>query len=386
MKQNYFSKDELKALMSHKAANLIAIATPQGLRLCPQQDKGMRVIRVLSPLEVTLKSNETYSIEMGGEFCKVADVLDFTKVSVKYDGEVPYLVVGKKEFRMAKCSFSSKASDLNLSGYEGSITLNEEDVKRVKNVVISSYTWDDRASMEGVYFDPDTGAMVATDGVRMAWQEGENTPEIVKFSKAYDGVSHDFIIPQWIIPYMDDSCAKISWAYNRIEATETAKKAGGHDAVEQYAWWMLETGGATYMFKPIDGKFPNWKRVCPDWSASDFKTGEFDFEAVSKVKKQKITIITFRDGSCFQNYNDMELDYGIEFPALPEGKRVSFDADRLKDGVKLFGKKARVQVAVPEPAPQSDPDIITKAVEFKDAVESKHTLHYIIMPCKEVQV
>ena len=88
-------------------------------------------------------------------------------------------------------------------------------------------------------------------------------------------------------------------------------------------------------------------------------------------------------GSCFQNYNDMELDYGIEFPNLPSGKRVSFDVEMIKDGVKLFGKKVRVQIALPEPAPQSDPDIITKAVEFKDAVESKHTLHYIVMPCNE---
>ena len=42
MKHNYFPQDELKALMKHQAANLIAIATPDGLRLCPQQDKGMK--------------------------------------------------------------------------------------------------------------------------------------------------------------------------------------------------------------------------------------------------------------------------------------------------------------------------------------------------------
>lgn len=384
MKQSYFPKDELKALMSHKGANLIAIATPQGLRLCPQLDKNTHVIRALTPLDVYLKDNESYSIEMGSEFCKVADMLDFTKVSVKYDGEVTYLVIGKKEFRMAKCSFNSKASDLNLSGYEGSVTLNEEDVKRVKNVVISSYVGDGREFMKGVYFDPNTGAMVATDGRRMAWQEGESSEEIVKFSKLYNELDYSFcfIIPQWIVPYLDDKGAKFSYGFNRIEATEEAKKNGGHDAIEVYAWWLLETNGATYLYRPIDGKFPNWMKVCPAWAQSDFKTVDFDFDEFNRVKKQAFTRITFRDGSCFQNYNGMELDYGISLPCLPEGVRVNFDNEMLKDGVKLFGKKARVQVALPSPCPDT-PEVITKAVEFKDEHESKNIMHYIVMPCNE---
>lgn len=380
MKQSYFPKDELKALMGHKAASLMAIATAQGLRLCPQLDRDGHVIRALTPLDVHLNDSETYSIEMGGEFCKVADALDFTKVSVRYDGEVPYLVVGKGEFRMAKCSFSSRACAPRLSGYEGSITLSEEDVRRVKNVVISSFhARVGREFLRGVYFDPDTGAMVATDGRRMAWQEGDSSEEIVRFSKLYNELGREFhfIIPQWIVPYLDDEGAKFSYGFNRI-----AKRNGGHDAVEMYSWWLLETNGATYLYRPIDGKFPNWKKVCPAWAVSDFKTVDFDFGELNKIKKQKLTRITFRDGGCFQDYAGMELDYGVSLPCLPDGIRVSFDNELLKDGAKLFGKKARVQVALPSPCPDS-PDVVTKAVEFKDEHESKNTMHYIVMPCNE---
>ena len=374
MKNNYFSQEEIKALMNNKTfTSLYAIATPEGLHLCPCVGKDNSVLRVLPPLKVNLKKNVSYSIEMGGEFCKVADALDFSKASVVYDeGDIPQFVVGKKGFRMAELCPSDKRFDLNLSGYEGTITLSALDVKRVKNVAVSCSYDNARYFMNGVYLDPENGAIVATDGRRMAYQEGDCASGLKEYSDSHG----DFIIPRQVVPYLDDSGAKISWAFHLIKATEEVKKNGGHDAFAVYAWYLLETGDATYLFNPIDGHFPNWKKVCPAWSVSDFNTCKFDFEAVSKVKKQKFTRITFRDGSCFQDYNGMELNYDFALPSLPEGKSVSFDAELLKDGSKLFGKKADVQVAFPETSEAA----ITKAVEFKDVAESANTLHFIIMP------
>ena len=97
MKNQFFNPLQLKHLMAHKGSGLRAIATPEGLRLCP--DCSYNVMHVLDPIPVNMNMkdvrhedgrNKTYSISEGYQIAKLADALDFSKAEVVEENEVLY--------------------------------------------------------------------------------------------------------------------------------------------------------------------------------------------------------------------------------------------------------------------------------------------------------
>jgi DNA polymerase-3 subunit beta len=112
---------------------------------------------------------------------------------------------------------------------------------------------DVRYYLSGVYVEPDTGMMIATDGqVLLAHRTKARVADVAPF-----------IIPRALL----ENVAKIKCAQVRISIQT--------DAVARHRLVMLETGngegkgtsfepdGRTFTFAEIDGCYPDWRRIVP---------------------------------------------------------------------------------------------------------------------------
>lgn len=386
MKSNFFNPLQLKHLMAHKGSILKAIATPEGLRLCP--DFALNVIHVLDPIPVKMDMkdirhedgrNKTYAISEGYKIAKLADALDFSKAEVVEENEVLYFVVGKKKFCMANLCASDVAYDLNIQGYTGYVQLSPEVSEAVKKCnVAAQLVGKERYFLQGVYIDPEDGTMVATDGRRMVYHKLIGAAAIgglgafVK-SNPNRGETNEFILPTWAIPYIN-GYAEIHYAYK--DYSEPQGKRVAHNT---WNYWMLNTDGETYLFSAIQGQFPKWKKVAPEYldNNMEYTKVTFDFEGMKRYKKSGVhdsMRCVFSGKTCTQMYNgEIELDLGVELECLPEGVDVACNAQFLMDGVKLFGKKTEVEIGLPE----AQDGHILKAI---DIVSTDGVLHYVVMP------
>lgn len=382
MKSNFFNPLQLKHLMAHKGFILRAIATDEGLRFCP--DFAQNIVHVLDPVPVKMDAldikgtdgrNITYAIEEGYQIAKLADALDFTKAEVTKDGDCLDFVVGKKHFPMKLFSASEPYFDLNLEGYKGTVEWDAANSEAMQACNIASFEIGTaRPFLQGVFIDPE-GVLVATDGCRMIYHKPCYVNGLGEFLKAHPSkrTDNNFIMPSWAIPYLD-GYAKVFYAYHDVEAIDSDH----YPLHTQWSYWKLETGGETYLFNPIDGQFPNWRKVAPEYLDSHYehKKVTFDFEGMKRYKKtgkRDSLLCRFHDGTCTQMYNgEIELDIGVEFP-LPEGVDAYFNVQYLIDGVKVFGKQAEVEICLPDP----DEGHIMKAV---DIVGKNDLLHYVVMP------
>lgn len=383
-KCGFFNASEIKALAGHKSYSIRAVADGEGLRLCPLVDKQGRVLRVLPPLDVKVAPG-FYSVEDTQRLIpSCADVLDFSKAEVVVHDTVPYLVLGKKEFRMASLETAEERYAYRHDKYQGTVTLTADDVARVKRVGIACSDDEARRFLNGVLLDRE-GPCVATDGRRLALHEGSAPAGLATYINAGAG-ENDFIIPREVIPHMRDGAfAEISWGFEFHKPESKDSEPEWH----QWEWFRLRTDGEEYLFTAIYGKFPNWHRVCPDWAASDFKRVVFDFKGLSSYKKsgpQDPGRVCFRDGGCYQMYKDeIELSLGVEFPSLPDGVQLWMNVFYLQDCAKLFGPKVMVDVALPGAVVPDNPDVpksITNAFEIREAggASERPLLHYICMP------
>lgn len=377
IKGGFFNASEIKALTGHKGYSIWAVADDKGLRLCPFADKLAKVVRVLPPLDVRVAPG-CYSVEDTQRLiASCADVLDFSKAEVVVRDTVPYLVLGKKEFRMASLEASEERCAFYHAAYQGTVTLTSDDVERVKRVGIACSDDETRYFFNGVFLDRE-GPVVATDGRRLAWHEGLAPAGLASYINAGAG-GNDFIIPRWLLPHMRDGAfAEISWGFE-------LSKPEWH----QWNWFRLRTDGEEYLFTAIYGKFPSWRKVCPEWTASDFKRAVFDFKGLSAYKKSGPSDtgrVCFRDGGCYQMYKDeIELSLGVEFPSLPEGTELWMNVFYMQDCVKLFGPKVMVDVALPDAFVPDNPEVpksIERAFEIREADgdTGRPLLHYICMP------
>lgn len=383
-KCSFFSASEIKALAGYKGLNIWAVADGEGLRLCPFVDKQAKVLRVLPPLDVKVAPG-FYSVEDTQRLISsCADVLDFSKAEVVEHDGTPYLVLGKKEFRMASAETAEERYAYRHSMYQGTVTLTPDDVERVKRVGIVCSDDEARRALNGVFLDPE-GPCLATDGRRLAWHEGSAPAGLASYINAGAG-GNDFIIPREVIPHMRDGAfAEISWGFEFHKPEDKDSEPEW----QQWNWFRLRTDGEEYLFTAIYGKFPNWRKVCPEWAASDFKRVVFDFKGLSRYKKsgpQDLGKVCFRDGGCFQMFRDeIELSLGVEFPSLPDGVQLWANVFYLQDCVKLFGPKVMVDVALPGVVVPDNPDVpkaVVSAFEIRepDVGDGRPLLHYICMP------
>lgn len=388
MKSNFFNPLQLKHLMAHKGSCLKAIATPEGLRLCP--DFAQNIIHVLDPVPVKMDTSDirnaddgrniTYMIEDGYQIAKLADALDFTKAEVAKYGDCLDFVVGKKHFPMKLFSASEPYFDLNLEGYKGTVEWDAAGSEAMQICNIASFEIGTaREFLQGVFIDPED-MFVATDGYRMIYHKSCKALGLEEFLKAHPSKCADntFIMPAWTIPYLD-GYTKVFYAYHDVEAVDSDH----YPLHTPWSYWKLETGGETYLFIPIEGQFPKWRKVAPEYLNPDdtgyhyeHKKTVFDFEGMKRYKKtgkHDSLLCRFHDDTCTQMYNgEIELDIGVKFP-LPEDIDVYFNAQYLIDGVKVFGKQAEVEISLPDP----DEGHIMKAV---DIVGKHDLLHYVVMP------
>ncbi len=382
MKSNFFNPLQLKHLMAHKGSYLRAIATDEGLRFCP--DFAQNITHVLDPVPVKMDvsdvkgedgRNITYMIEDGYQIAKLADALNFTKAEVVKDGNCLDFVVGKEHFPMKLFSATEPYFDLNLEGYSGTVEWDAAASEAMKVCNVASFEISqERLFLQGVFIDPE-GVFVATDGCRMVYHKSCYTAGLGEFLKAHPSKCADniFIMPTWAIPYLD-GYTKVFYAYHDKEA----ENKDHYPIHSPWSYWKLETGGETYLFHPIDGQFPNWRKVAPEYIDYHYehKKVTFDFEGMKRYKKSgkyDPLLCRFHDGTCTQMYQgEIELDIGVEFP-LPEGVDMYASAQYLIDGAKIFGKQAEVEICLPDP----DEGHILKAV---DIVGKDDLLHYVVMP------
>lgn len=387
MKSNFFNPLQLRHLMAHKGSYLRAIATDEGLRFC--SDFRQNIMHVLDPVPVKMDASDirnadgrniTYTIEDGYKIAKLADMIDFTKAEVVKDGDCLDFVVGKKHFPMKLFSASEPYFDLNLEGYKGTVEWDAAGSEAMKVCNVASYEIGvARPFLQGVFIDPDF-TFVATDGWRMIYHKscyvkglGEFIKDFPKGCRKYSDFSNSFIMPSWAIPCLN-GYTKVFYAYH----DEEAKDADHYPLHTQWSYWKLETDGETYLFHPIDGQFPNWRKVAPEYLDSHYehKVVTFDFDGMANFRragKNDPMLCRFHDGTCTQMYdNEIELDLGVAFP-LPENVDAFFCAQYLIDGVKVFGKQAEVEISLPDP----DEGHILKAV---DIANKDDLLHYVIMP------
>ena len=387
MKSSIFNPLQLKHLMAHKGSYLRAIATEEGLRFCP--DFAQNIAHVLDPVPVKMDASDikgedgrniTYMIEDGYQIAKLADALDFTKAEVVKDDDNLDFVVGKKHFRMKLFSASEPYFDLNLEGYAGYVQLSGDTVEAIKKCDIASYPIGaERYFMQGVYIDPEDGTAVATDGRRMIYHKRIGSAAIggmEAFTKTNPnkGETNTFILPTWVVPYLD-GYTEVHYAY--YDHTEPKGIRAAHHV---WSYWMLKTGGETYLFSPIDGQFPKWRKVAPEYydSGRTLVKDTFDFEGMKRYKKcgtHDPMKCRFSEGTCTQMYNgEIELDIGVKFPGLKDGEDLYCSAQFLIDGIKVFGKQAEVNVSLPEPDEQNH---VVKAVDISS---TEGNMHYVIMP------
>jgi hypothetical protein len=391
MKSSIFNPLQLKHLMAHKGSYLRAIATEEGLRFCP--DFAQNIAHVLDPIPVKMNASDikdkdgrniTYMIEDGYQIAKLADALDFTKAEVKEVDGVLHFEIGKKLFSMQDLCASDKAYDLNIQGYTGCVQLSSDMSEAIKKCNIAAYPVShERPFLQGVYLDPEDGTAVATDGRRMVYHkiaEGAinsglaigGLDAFVKSNPNKDE-TNDFILPTWVIPYINGH-TEIYYAYK-----DYSEPQGVRVSHHVWSYWMLKTGGETYLFNPIQGQFPKWRKVAPEFydSGRTLVKDTFDFEGMKRYKKAGThdpMKCRFSEGTCTQMYNgEIELDISVKFPGLKDGEDMYCNAQFLIDGIKIFGKQAEVNVSLPEP----DEGHILKAV---DIASTDDVTHYVIMP------
>ena len=389
MKSSIFNPLQLKHLMAHKGSYLKAIATDEGLRFCP--DFAQNIMHVLDPVPVKMDvsdikgkdgRNITYMIEDSYQIAKLADALDFTKAEVTKDGERLDFVVGKKHFPMKLFSASEPYFDLNLEGYAGTVEWDAAGSEAMQVCNIASYEiGNTRPFLQGVFIDPEDMSFAATDGCRMIYHKScyalkgleKFTKDFPEGCRKYSDFSNNFIMPSWVVPYLD-GYAKVYYAYHDQEAIDSEH----YPLHTPWSYWKLETNRETYLFVPIEGQFPKWRKVAPEYMDCHYehKKVTFDFEGMKRYKKagkHDSLMCRFHDGTCTQMYNgEIELDIGVELP-LPEGVDAYFSAQYLIDGIKIFGKRAEVEICFPDP----EEGHIMKAV---DIVGKHDLLHYVVMP------
>ena len=345
-------------------------------------------MHVLDPIPVNMNMkdvrhedgrNKTYSISEGYQIAKLADALDFSKAEVVEENEVLYFVIGKKKFCMTNLCTSGEAYDLNIQGYTGYVQLESETVEAIKKCDIACYpVGRERYFLQGVYCYPEDGTMVATDGRRMIYHKLRGNAAIgglgaFVHTNPNKDETNDFILPTWVVPSLN-GYSEIHYAYH--DYSEPQGKRVSHSV---WNYWMLKTDGETYLFNPIDGKFPKWKKVAPEYFEAhmEYTKSVFDFEGMKRYKKSDThdpMKCTFHDGTCTQMYNgEIELDIGVELAGLPENVDMSCNAQFLIDGVKVFGKQAEVEISIPDAVEGH----VIKAV---DIAGKDYLLHYVIMP------
>ena len=386
MKSNFFNPLQLKHLMAHKGSYLRAIATDEGLRFCP--DFAQNIMHVLDPVPVKMDMkdvrhedgrNKTYCIEDGYQIAKLADALDFSNAEVVEENEVLYLVVGKKKFPMKNLCSSGQEYDLNIQGYTGYVQLEAETVEAIKKCNTAAQPiGQERYFLQGVYIDPEDGTMVATDGRRMIYHKLRGNAAISGLgafvhTNPNKDETNQFILPTWVVPSLN-GYSEIHYAYH--DYSEPQGKRVSHHA---WNYWMLKADGETYLFNPIEGQFPKWKKVAPEYTDIHYehKKTTFDFEGMKRYKKSGShdpMRCVFKGDTCTQMYNgEIELDIGVELAGLPENVDMACDAQFLIDGVKVFGKQSEVDIGLPEAVEGH----IVKAV---DIASTDGTIHYVIMP------
>lgn len=381
MKEKFFNPLQLKHLMGHKGGTYLqAIATDEGLCLLPQC--GEKVWHLLRPLDVKVPEKTLYSIEDGYQIAKLADALDFTKAEYVSEDGLDYLVLGKKKFHLVQTSISEERYGFNLSGYQGKICLTGDDCHLIRAVSVAQSEEKERYFMNGVYLDGE-GYAVATDGHRLASGQFVTLPAGLKecischpdFEKKQE--VNDVLLPRWLIPFLEDKYAEISWAYYDKECGPDAL---GEKTIRHEEWnrWKLETDGEIYLFETLHIRFPKWRKVMPELSPAECN---MDFEGLKRYKKSgknDLMRVEFKGDNCYQMYQgEIELVLDVALPFLPENAVCMINVEYLQDGAKIFGKGNKVKLALPEPEQHDDIQAVTKALLFTDLSER---LKYVVMP------
>jgi len=177
----------------------------------------------------------------------------------------------------------------------------------IKAVNVAASKEDTRYYLNGVCLQATRAngvIMVATDGHRlMAIRQTEN----------YDGDEINIIIPRAII-----DAIKIPKFIPEGELTKIADDK-----------WSLDIGGVATTFAPVDGTFPDWRRVVPetcDGTPATFNAAYYgDFGKIAKIlgkSAESLSIIHNGAGPSLVDFgNDLD-GFGV---IMPLRRRVSHD-------------------------------------------------------------
>lgn len=369
-----FGKTEMKNLSKSKGTYLRFLVSSDGVQFLPWADKACRVMAVLRPVKCRYSPafiGELCSVEDYGFIAKMADVIDFEAISI-YDKEgKPFMDVAGKTFPVQyECLVDApdNAFYTKDSQYENTVRMSTYSAEAVKNVSVCMSNDRSRYFMCGVFLSPE-GMAVATDGRRMSWQKLDDTAAALVHQKTcmHLGTEEEgFFIPDYLVPFMGKDNA-FSWTMH-----EKTRKLSTH------ARFLLNADGNNYLYAPVEGQFPNYKRVIPDFYAQEEHKCEIDFAALKdykKVGKSATPKLCAKGSKVWQDYDGVEIPFGLSLP-LADDEQLTMNLQYVLDMKKAFGKKFEGTMSWKEDAYDNKKNII-KAVVFS---EGKYDPHVVIMP------
>lgn len=380
-----FDKEEIKFLKKHKGTYMYAYMDGAGFHLLPQDNT---VYRVLPPLDTgkgVLKEGHVYGISDCFVLPRIADVVDWSSASVKMQDGQYVLDIGAHSFVLMEAYGEDMYTDehkherIHLDGYAQECRLSARAAKAVCRVSVCAGKKDStrRCRMNGVYVDTD-GTIVATDGRRLAWANGDGTATaLAATSQAWASTSglnvnarKGFFIPLDIVKYIPEESVYIACGGVPQDGSRTDER-----------YLKLTTGdNKVYLFEAAsDGRpFPNYLSVIPEYTGEDDKGDcEVDFTGLKAYKKcgrNDYHRVVFRGYTAHEDYEGIDYEMHVRFPSLELGEAVAMNVNYLMDVHKIFGKgplSLRVGYHVNEES------VVKGAVRFDEPDGDKHLL---IMP------
>lgn len=382
-----FGKTEMKNLSKNKGAQLRFLVTSDGIQFLPQVDKACCVMAVLRPVKCRYSPEfigELCSVEDDGFIAKMADVIDFEAISIYDDEGKPFMDVAGKTFPVHyECLVDTPDNTFYTkdSQYENTVRMSVYNAEVVKNVSVCMSDDRNRYCMCGVFLSPE-GMAVATDGKRMSYQKLDDTAAALVHQKTcmHLGTEEEgFFIPDYLVPFMGKDNA-FSWTMHE----ETRKIEGQPDEkhLSAHARFLLNADGNNYLYVPVKGQFPNYKKVIPDFYAQEEHKCEIDFAVLKgykKVGKSATPVLCAKGSKVWQDYDGVEIPFGLSLP-LADDEQLTMNLQYVLDMKEAFGKKFEGTMSWKEDAYDNNVDKnIVKPVVFS---KGEYDPHVIIMPLK----
>ena len=389
-----FNKVVIKNLKKHaKGAWLTAVGTKEGLCFLPFVNKDKNIMFKTPPVKVEdCLDGVAYQIEDYGMIGKMADVIDFekdVKTTIK-DGR-QYLCVGQAEYEMKEVQWYDEETSklLSIDGYLNHVTVQTEASQKIKQIAVCASDDKNRYFLRGVALTPD-GYAVATDGCRMAYAKlftgafrnpGDFTTNFQAGERDSGLQKCGFMIPKELAPFMSDVYNTFCWSMH----TKTRKTYEGKDEayITSHSYFLMVTAeGYEYYYQPIEGQFPQFRKIIPDYdSIQDVAQVELD---LTKLKYQKETLprLHFEEDKCWQTHAGLQLNFPLNLK-LGENYRMVVNARYIEDLKDIFGKKFSGsfmfsrEAAIGSDATGYD---IVKSVCFTSKEQKPEDISVIIMP------